>query len=125
MRKSMLHYVCLIVLCGTFGAVAADADPLTVTSGQLVGTLVNGNFLLNGSGFSLGGVIEGLPASAVFRCSPCTPSLSESLSATALVNGGPAFDPSGKYNGVTYPSLTLGFNLMFTATSFNSTDLSP
>jgi len=124
MRKIVVHTLALFVFCGAFAAVPAYADPVTVTSGQLVGGLSSGNFTLHGNGLSLAGIFDGLPATAIFRCGPCTPSNPEPLSATALVNGGPTSDPGGEFNGVTYASLALGLNLTFTAAGFNSADLS-
>lgn len=124
MRKSVHHFLSALVITGLGLAVPAYADPVTITSGDLVGTLSGGTFTLNGAGTSLSGYFEGLNASAILACGPCTPSMPVALSTSALVNGGPATRP-GEYNGVNYASLTLGFNLMLTGGTFNSTDLSP
>ena len=124
MRKLFRHSLSILVAGGCLAAVPAYADPVTITSGQLTGGLTNGAFTLNGSGLSLSGYFEGLAASAILGCGPCTPSSPTTLSMTALVNGGPATTPSGEFNGVTYAPLTLGFNLMFTSPGFSTTNLS-
>src|SRR5436190_2062898 len=100
----------LVLLCVGMSA-AASADPITITSGQVIARAFGGSFTLTGDGLSLSaGVPDGFQ-STLFHCSPCssntpiTVSLSSSISGGDFASGNP-----GEVNGVSYPVTFLGGN---------------
>jgi hypothetical protein len=122
MRRVILP---LLVFClGT--AAVASADPITITSGQVIARAFGGSFTLTGDGLSLSaGVPDGFQ-STLFNCSPCasdtpiTVGLSSSIPGGDFASGNP-----GEVNGVSYPVTFLGGNLQFNSSSFNTAALTP
>jgi hypothetical protein len=122
MRRGMFAVFLLCV--GTAGAVSAD--PILVTSGQVIAREFGGSFTFTGDGLSLSaGVPDGF-VSSLFACSPCasntpmTVSLSSSIVGGDFESGNP-----GEVNGVSYPVTFLGGNLQFNSASFSTADLTP
>lgn len=73
MMKSAAQLVSGILLIGALTTTGALADPVTVTSGTVVGLMSGGHFNLAGNGFSVSGDLPpGFSAPGFFECAPCS-----------------------------------------------------
>lgn len=126
MWKRVVRSVAGSVLVWALACAPATAEPIRITSGQVVSGPHSASFTLIGEGLIVAATgTEGGVTSSLFHCTPCsdlipiTGSFSGAL-ADIIRSGSP-----GSYNGIDYAHTFLAGRLEFSGPSFDTSVLSP
>jgi hypothetical protein len=128
MRQKVRACVAAAFLIGLCGSLPASAEPITITSGQVVATLSAGSFQLTGADFSAAaGLPDGWSSTVARTCSPCSATapvtLSFSSTCVSCVSSGSSGNVLG---GTVFPGpTTFAVNFAFDGPSFSSSALTP
>jgi hypothetical protein len=119
MRNRVFQCTSGVVLVGLLGATQALADPLIVTSGDVIAMPTGGEFTIRGDGFLLSG--ESAFASGLWECSPCRASDRINLNLGSTADGSFASDGlSGEFDHALVDHVWLAGHVAFTAEDMTS-----